>query len=181
MATLEQVRELMGKMHEERGQLFAALKDMPEERAIQANPELDGEDGWSVKEILVHVGQMEITYRGWVHRALTEDRPDLGVRPSSAPAPETPHYLTGANDRSMLELLRNLETIRSETMALYATIPLEDFERTAKLDLFGELTAMQWMRSHYRHDRQHWAQILGRESEYAPRYLNGGEPDQRRS
>ena len=53
MATLDQVRDLMGKMHEERGQLFAALKEMPEERAIAANPELGGEDGWSVKEILV--------------------------------------------------------------------------------------------------------------------------------
>ena len=35
------------------------------------------------------------------------------------------------------------------------------------------------LRSFYRHDRQHSAQILGRRSEYQPNFKNGKEPNQR--
>jgi hypothetical protein len=45
--------------------------------------------------------------------------------------------------------------------------------------MFGELTMIQWLRSAYRHDRMHLAQVQGRPSEYQPRFLTG-EPDQRR-
>jgi hypothetical protein len=32
---------------------------------------------------------------------------------------------------------------------------------------------LQWLRSYYRHDRMHRAQILGEESAYQPRYAPG--------
>lgn len=39
---------------------------------------------------------------------------------------------------------------------------------------------LQFLRSFYRHDRMHRAQILGLETDYRPRWGPGGEPDQRR-
>jgi hypothetical protein len=34
--------------------------------------------------------------------------------------------------------------------------------------MFGTLTALQWLRSYYRHDRMHMDQMAGREPEYKP-------------
>ena len=45
----------------------------------------------------------------------------------------------------------------------------EQFERTASQPMFGRLTAMQWLRSYYRHDRMHRDQMAGRDPEYKPR------------
>jgi hypothetical protein len=57
------------------------------------------------------------------------------------------------------------------------TISLDGYERTASNRLFGELTVLQWLRSYYRHDRMHAAQIEGRQSDYVPRWAEGqGEP-----
>ena len=49
----------------------------------------------------------------------------------------------------------------------------EQFDRTARQQTFGELSVLQWLRSYYRHDRMHHAQILGEESDYQPRYATG--------
>jgi hypothetical protein len=38
---------------------------------------------------------------------------------------------------------------------------------------------LQYLRSFYRHDRQHTAQILGRASDYQPNF-KGKEPNQRK-
>jgi hypothetical protein len=57
----------------------------------------------------------------------------------------------------------------------------EQYDRSASNRLFGSLTALQWLRSYYRHDRMHFDQISGRESDYKPRWAEGmAEPDQRR-
>jgi hypothetical protein len=56
----------------------------------------------------------------------------------------------------------------------------EQFERKASQPMFGSLTAMQWLRSYYRHDRMHRDQLAGREPEYKPKFVGGQEPDQRR-
>ena len=45
--------------------------------------------------------------------------------------------------------------------------------------MFGSLTVLQWLRSFYRHDRQHGAQILGRKSDYQPNFKTS-EPNQRK-
>ena len=69
---------------------------------------------------------------------------------------------------------------RERTLALVDGRQLSDCERTASTRAFGELTSLQWLRSYYRHDRMHIAQIEGRESGYRPRYAEGaGEPDRR--
>jgi len=70
MATPSDTRELIEKLQAERAELPAVVKGIDEARAELRPPEGDGEDGWSVKEQLSHLAQMEGTYRAWVERAL---------------------------------------------------------------------------------------------------------------
>ena len=171
MATPQQLMELTQKMHEERAAVLATVLGMTEEQAAHANRDKDGEDGWSAKEILAHLASMDRSYRGTVRQTLglpAEDRDaDAG------------HYLDTANGTPLVDLVRRTERERALTMEFLAGLSAEDFDRTATSGNFREMTVLQWVRSYYRHDRQHAAQIEGRESDYKPNFV-GGEPDQRR-
>jgi hypothetical protein len=119
---------------------------------------------------------METTYRAWVERALVEDGADVsnvrGARPAIG--------LTEARARGVPELTAQLRVERAKTLDLIRSMTPEQFERTASQPMFGTLTAMQWLRSYYRHDRMHRDQMAGREPEYKPKFVGGNEPDQRR-
>lgn len=177
MANNEQVHDLIEKMGQERAALLATLDSISEHDAEIQNPEMDGEEGWSVKEQLSHLEWMEGLYRHWVQRALDEDRPDLSQ--GSGPEPVT-YPMEQAHDQTISEHVSELKTQRQRTVDLIDTLTLEQYERTAISSAFGELTVLQWLRSYYRHDRMHHAQIEGKKSEYTPRFLSGEEPDQRR-
>lgn len=180
MATAQQVLELVQKMHQARGDLFETVSTMTEEEAEVRHPDRDGEEGWSVKDILAHLRWMDSAYRGWVTRAINEDRPDVSKPlPGTAPQPDGPHYLETSHDFPIVELVQALERERSTSMSLIAGLSLDQFDRTAINPIFGELTVLQWLRSYYRHDRQHIAQMKREESEFQPRFASGQEPDQR--
>lgn len=194
MATEEQVRELVEKLHVERGGLIATLKEMTNEQAERRLPDKDGEAGWSVKEQLVHLAWQDASYRGWTERARREDRPAIGYPPVSVlgitvgtgrildpmgSGPAAPHYLELAHRYLLRELVAELERQRARTMLLIADLSPDEFDRTVRSTVFGELTALQVLRSSYRHERQHRAQMLGEQSGYQPRWLAGAEPDQR--
>ncbi|MBM3139762.1 MAG: DinB family protein [Chloroflexi bacterium] len=176
MATAEQIAELVTKLREERDALVAVARRISEEDAERRPPDGDGEDGWSAKEQLAHLAMMEVGYRAWVERALREERPDVsrGTKPDAVAYP-----LERAHEATVAQHLEELGRQRDRTQRLIATIAPAGYERTARHDNFGELTVMQWLRSYYRHDRMHRAQMQGRVSEYQPRFLRG-EPDQRR-
>ena len=171
MATPQQLMELAQKMHEERAAVMATVLAMTEEQAALANRDKDGEDGWSAKEILAHLASMDRSYRTTVRRTLGLDveEPDEGAG----------HYLDTANDTPLLDLIRRMERERAITMEFLAALAADDFDRTAASGNFRDMTVLQWVRSYYRHDRQHAAQIEGREADYRPNFI-GGEPDQRR-
>lgn len=182
MATAAQVIELVEKMHEMRGQLFATVGAMTEEQAEVRRPELDGEEGWSAKDVLAHLRGMDAGYRRTVLQALGDSATNVSQRvreASGEPPADAPHYLETSHNSTVLDLVRELERERSITMEFIAGLTLEQFDQSASNQLFGELTVMQWLRSYYRHDRQHIAQIKGVPSDYAPRFLSGQEPDQR--
>ena len=80
----------------------------------------------------------------------------------------------------MAELVDALVQERAGTVDFISGLSLADFQRTAVSPAFGELTVMQWLRSFYRHDRQHGAQIQGRQSDYQPNFT-GKEPNQRQT
>jgi hypothetical protein len=84
-------------MASERDALLAQAEAMTDEQASFAPPDGEGEAGWSPKQQLAHLAEMETSYRRWVEKALAEDEPDLtnviGERPAIP--------LTAAQDRTV--------------------------------------------------------------------------------
>ncbi len=176
MATREQIDELLSKMAEQRAGLFAAVESLAGDDLLRVPKDAEGEEQWTALEQLAHLCEMERSYDAWVRRALREERPDLTgtfAEPVAIP-------IEAANGHSAAELVHQLKMERAYTLGLIDGIPPDDFERTAVSPIFGELTVMQWLRSFYRHDRQHSAQILGRKSDYQPNF-KGKEPNQRKA
>lgn len=177
MATEQDVQELLGKLDEEREALLATLDGMTDAAAEFRPPDrTHGEEGWSVKEQLAHLVEMETTYRAWVQRAVVETNPDLATGTVRDPVT---YRLEDAERVPLVAHRHELEEQRARTLAVLDALSLDEFDRTARSG-FGELSVLQFMRSFYRHDRMHRAQILGLESDYRPRWGASGEPDQRR-
>ncbi len=176
MADGAAIRDLATKMAEERSKLLAMFEALGEEEAEQAPADAEGEAQWTAKEQCAHLAEMETAYRAWVERALSEDNPDLrDVRGEPVAIP-----LDVANQHPLSELVDQLRRQREPTLALIERLRPEQYDRTASQPMFGTLTVLQWLRSYYRHDRMHQAQVAGRESTYKPRFVGGSEPDQRR-
>jgi len=176
MATVEQVEELKAKMREERAALIAAARSLNPEEALRVPVDAEGEEQWTSLEQLAHLWEMERAYDSWVRRALREDNPVVSgqlTEPVDIPVEK-------ANGSSVEELLHALALERAYTFGLIDGMRLEDFDRKATSEVFGTLTVLQWLRSFYRHDRQHAAQIQGRQSDYRPNFA-GNEPNQRRA
>lgn len=175
MATRDQVDDLKQKMSEERSRLIDAARRLTPEDSLRVPVDATGEEQWTALEQLSHLWEMERNYDSWVRAALAGDNPDLSdVHGESVAIP-----VEDANGHTVDELLRALELERAYTIGLIDGIRLEDFDRVATSPLFGTLTVLQWLRSFYRHDRQHAAQIEGRQSDYKPNFKYG-EPNQRR-
>ena len=175
MATREQVDELKSKMAEERAALVAAARRLTPEDALRVPRDAEGEEQWTALEQLAHLWEMERTYDAWVRAALANDGADL----AGVPWQQVEIPVEEANSHTIDELLRALELERAYTLGLIDGISLEGMERTALSPMFGRLTVLQWLRSFYRHDRQHAAQVEGRRSDYQPNF-QGKEPNQRR-
>ncbi|MGE3073705.1 MAG: DinB family protein [Dehalococcoidia bacterium] len=176
MATREQVDELKSKMAEQRAELLAAARSLSPADALRVPKDAEGEEQWTALEQLAHLWEMERSYDSWVLRALHEDNPELAgslSEPVVIPIEE-------ANNHTIDELIDCLVRERLYTSGMIDAIRLDDFERTAVSPIFGQLTVMQWLRSFYRHDRQHSAQIEGRKSDYQPNF-KGKEPNQRKA
>jgi len=172
MADQAQINDLIEKMTAEREKLLTALESLSDEEA--STPPKPGE--WTTKQQMSHLCEMETAYRAWVQRALEEDGADVdGVRGERPAVP-----LEQAAERSVAEHISEMRRQRERTMAVIAAMKPEQFERRASNSLFGSLTAMQWLRSYYRHDRMHNDQVRGEEPTYKPRFSGGAEPDQRR-
>ncbi len=177
MAHQAAIQELVEKMGEERGKLLAQIEALREDEAERAPVDAEGEAQWTAKEQCAHLAEMETAYRAWVERALAEDNPNVaGLRGEPLAIP-----LEDANAHTLADMTAQLREQRERTLQLIEGLRPEDYERTATQPMFGTLTVLQWLRSYYRHDRMHQAQIAGRAPEYQPRYARGREPDQRRT
>lgn len=178
MASRELVDELKRKMLEERTALIAAARSLSPAEALTVPENAEGEEQWTALEQLAHLSEMEWSYDAWVRAALRSDNPDLtGISGEDVEIP-----IQDANGQSVETMLRILEVERSYTNGMIDGLSLEAFDRTATSPAFGTLTVLQWLRSFYRHDRQHAAQIAGRQSDYKPNFKgNGREPNQRQA
>jgi hypothetical protein len=174
VAEQAQIDELKQKMAEERDRLLAVLERLDDEAASQPTT---GEGEWSAKQQMSHLCEMETAYRAWVAKALQEDGANLDAVRGEPPAIS----LEQANSATVGQHVGEMRSQREKTMALIESMSPADFDRKASQRMFGELTVMQWLRSYYRHDRMHYDQVRGVETEYKPRYAGGKEPDQRRA
>jgi hypothetical protein len=177
MATAQDIQDLRTKMQEEREHLIAQIEAVDEKNAAVAPEDAEGEAQWSVKQQCAHLAEMESAYRAWVERALEEESPDV----TSTRGEVVAISLENAHQYSIADLVSQLRKERDRTIALIEQISPDAYDRTATQRMFGTLTVLQWLRSYYRHDRMHQAQIAGRASGYQPRYATGQEPDQRRT
>ena len=172
MADAAQITELTEKMSEEREKLLGVLTALSEEKA--STPPKEGE--WTQKQQMAHLCEMEAAYRAWVERALEEDGANVDGVSGERPAIR----LEVANDYGLSEHLAEMRRQRAKTMEMIEAMAPADFDRRATNSIFGTLTAMQWLRSYYRHDRMHYDQVRGEEPTYKPRFKSGAELDQRR-
>ncbi len=169
------VDDLLEKMALERGKLLAAAEGLSEADADRVPVDAVGEEQWTAKEQLAHLWEMERSYIAWCRSGQAQSGADAtGVRgePVAIPIERAPQH-------TVHELLDSLIEERSRTTDYIRSLTLDEFAHTASTPGFGALTLMQWLRSFYRHDRMHTAQIQGRQSSYRPRYQGRGEANQR--
>lgn len=172
----DDVDALLSKMIAERDALLTAALALTPQEAGAVPVDAVGEEQWTAREQLAHLWEMERSYVACCRAALETngaDVTDVRAQPVAIPIEDAPAH-------SVAVLVDALKQERSITLDFIRALTLADFTRTAKNAAFGELTVMQWLRSFYRHDRQHTAQIQGRRSDYAPSFQDGKEPDQRR-
>ena len=173
--TQDDVSALLSKMALERGKLITAAEGLRGDDADQVPVDAVGEEQWTAKEQLAHLMEMERSYVAWCRAGVAESGVDVSnVRGDAVRIP-----IEDAPDHTVRELLDELIGERERTNAYIRSLSVSEFSHTAVTPGFGELTVMQYLRSFYRHDRQHTAQIEGRQSDYQPNFAAGAEPNQR--
>ncbi|PZC49465.1 MAG: DinB superfamily protein [Chloroflexi bacterium] len=169
------VDTLLSKMATERASLLKAAEALSAADADSVPQDAEGEEQWTAKEQLAHLWEMERSYVAWARAAIADDGAAVdGLRGEPVAIP-----IEDAAAHSVAALTAALRAERDQTNHFIRSLPLPHFERRARTQVFGELTVMQWLRSFYRHDRQHAAQIAGRRSDYVPHFRGGREPNQR--
>jgi len=168
--TAEHLADLLDKFRAEREALIASARSLDEQAAEFRRPEKTGEEGWSAKEQLAHVAVSEALYRTVVQRALAEDNPDVSIEwePNRHDA-AVRFPVARAHEATVADLLAEAAAQRDVTLKLLEDLSPADLERVATTRFFGTLNLPQWIRSLYRHDRMHAAQVVGREPDYQPR------------
>ena len=180
MATLStysqsDVDDLLTKMALERSKLIAAAEALNAADADRVPVDAVGEEQWTVKEQLAHLWEMERSYIAWCRAGQAQSGVDAAnIRGEPVDIP-----IERASTHTVRQLLDALIDERARTNEYIRSLTLAEFAHTASTPGFGELTLMQWLRSFYRHDRMHTAQIEGRQSDYRPRYQGAGEINQR--
>jgi len=158
-----QLEELVDKLESHRRELVSQVQAMSEAQAARRP---SGQE-WSAKEQLAHLAAFERLWLEWTMKV--RDEPGCEVGP---PPPNPPAYEETAT-RSVADLVGELASARSDTIAAIEGLTEEELGRKGKHLLFGEMSVLQMLRSLYRHDRMHIDQISGRESSFTPRVPGG--------
>ena len=153
-----ELEELLEKLESQRGQLVGQARQMTDEEAGHRPSERD----WSAKEQLLHLVTFE---RQWLEWAMTvRDEPGSEV----GPPPPNPEAYPEAQTRSLDDVLLELATARSDTLAAIEGLTTEELQQRGRHLLFGEMSVLQMLRTLYRHDWMHMDQIAGRETSFRP-------------
>ena len=175
--TQEDVDALLSKMALERGKLITAAEALSDAEADRVPVDAVGEEQWTAKEQLAHLMEMERSYVAWCRAGVARS----GVQLSGGYTEAVDIPIEDAPQHAVRTLLDELIRERAQTIEFIRSLAIEQFSHTAVTAGFGELTVMQYLRSFYRHDRQHTAQLEGRRSDYQPNFKSGAEPNQRQA
>lgn len=157
-----QLEELMEKLESHRRDLVSHVEGMTDEDASRRS-----EREWSAKEQLMHLAAFERLWVEWAMKVCTEPGSEVG------PPPPNPPTYDEAHARPLADLLRELASARSDTLAAIDGLTEEELKRSGKHLLFGEMNVLQMLRSLYRHDRMHMDQMAGREASFRPSTSGG--------
>ncbi|HEX7024120.1 MAG TPA: DinB family protein [Gemmatimonadales bacterium] len=108
--------EILGLMETQIGELTRGLGAVPESRGDFAY----APGKWTLKEVVGHVADSE---RVFSYRALRIGRGDQTPLPSFDEKLYVPN--SGANDRTLADLLAELQAVRASTLALFRHMPAE--------------------------------------------------------
>jgi hypothetical protein len=165
MYTTEQVSQLHEKMTRERATLLDVACSLTPDQARRGNPDrMDGEEGWSPLQQLHHLWAAEMMYRQWALAAAEGRNPDFATMPYTEPAVD----FDDVHNHSVDEVLAQLVAEREKTLEAIKDLSVDQYARTGRHPIWGDISVMQLLRSYYRHDRMHRMQIQGVEPDYQP-------------
>ena len=153
-----ELEDLLQKLESHRRELVGQVQEMPEEEAGRRPAERE----WSAKEQLVHLAAFERLWLEWATKVRDEPGSEVG------PPPPNPAAYPEAETCSVADLLQELASARSDTLAAIEGLTDDELKRRGKHLLFGEMSVLQMLRSLYRHDRMHMDQMAGREASFRP-------------
>jgi len=153
-----ELEELLEKLESQRGQLVGQVQQMTEEEAGRR----PSERAWSANEQLLHLATFERLWLEWAMAVRDEPGSEVG------PPPPNPEAYPEAQTRSLDDILGELASARSDTLAAIEGLTSEELKRRGRHLLFGEMNVLQMLRSLYRHDRMHMDQMGGREPSFRP-------------
>lgn len=160
MSAVEDIRQ---QLDEARTELLEALDGVtPEEFAHKPVSQGEGEDHWSILEVLWHVGVTEDRFRRAIDQAVA------GREVAPAPSPERPAHLT-----TPALLLEWIAQARRPTEALLRRMTDADLAVEIPRPDGSTRTPLRYLQILVNHDRDHAGQVRAlREMEHMP---SGGE------
>ncbi len=158
------VSEIRAKLESERAKLLAAFASVPREDMLR----VPSGGGWSIKDILVHIGMAETFNVRFAQLMVEKSEPDQLVEA----ARENPEYtgefeldrinawMTERGRRmSLAEALAALDSTRAHTLAWLETLTPEQLDRRGKHAVWGDQTVRSMFHILVLHDRMHRGDI----------------------
>ena len=130
--------------------LGALLRGLPPDGAR----ERAGEDGWSIVEVVAHLGDTEERAHERMRRMVREDDPELPGYDEAALAVERRY-----REMDLGEALQRFTSLRAEQVAELAGLAPEAWARTGRHQEVGPITVQSLTAHMAAHDAVHLAQI----------------------
>ena len=148
-------------MYDERAELLDAYRATPPIlRALLRGVDADtartrtDRDGWSIVEVVAHLGDAEERALGRVRRMVREDDPALPGYDEAALAVERRY-----REQDLGEALGRFQALRAEHVAELAALAPDGWSRTGRHEEVGAITVQSLTAHMAAHDAVHLAQI----------------------
>jgi hypothetical protein len=114
----------------------------------------DGEDGWTVLEIVAHLRDFDGIFRHRAQMILTQEKPQLPAYDHEAMAIERAY-----NQQNLAEVLAQYQASREETVSFFRNLSPEDWERSSTHPERGHFTLTDAVIQVGMHDNEHLEQL----------------------